>query len=320
MHSFGVLNDSVAKSSSFSFFLGCPRLGHASLSGQAWLTWHDDTDGPVWPLATVGPDGRSWPAKNCWRARCWPQSVGWGMAHLGHKWFGTMCCQIVRWYIYIQMIYVYIWTRYGNMSLPDWLGYLCLGIFLAFTKFSSPTSVAFTGTRYTCGWWACIRHRMERNNGRTSKLCTKFLVLWYRILVYNTGTNANSIRVALTLKVWSTWIIWRRWWTRWLALMASCWVQAEYAWASVRGCSQDKWIEDKIGQDSESKHKCDRKGIRENTQTRAKKIGEALHERRLCATTTFEALQAIYQSSIHGLQQRCCFALRSFAPSLGSRR
>lgn len=222
--------------------------------------------------------------------------------------------------IYIQMIYVYIWTRYGNMSLPDWLGYLCLGIFLAFTKFSSPTSVAFTGTRYTCGWWACIRHRMERNNGRTSKLCTKFLVLWYRILVYNTGTNANSIRVALTLKVWSTWIIWRRWWTRWLALMASCWVQAEYAWASVRGCSQDKWIEDKIGQDSESKHKCDRKGIRENTQTRAKKIGEALHERRLCATTTFEALQAIYQSSIHGLQQRCCFALRSFAPSLGSRR
>lgn len=36
-----------------------------------------------------------------------------------------------------------------------------------------PTSVAFTGTRYTCGWWACIRHRMERNNGRTSKLCKK---------------------------------------------------------------------------------------------------------------------------------------------------
>lgn len=36
-----------------------------------------------------------------------------------------------------QMIYT-IWTRYGNMSLPDWLGYLCLGIFLAFTKFSGP--------------------------------------------------------------------------------------------------------------------------------------------------------------------------------------
>ncbi len=77
---------------------------------------------------------------------------------------------------------------------------------------------------------------------------------------------------------------------------------------SVRGCSQDKWIE------HQTKHNYNSKGIRENTHSTAQP------ERSLCATATLEAFQVIYQFSIRGLQQHCCFAQRSFAPSLGNRR